>query len=55
MLAREVLREIPNQITQYFQSVKIQPNMPGVGNALLNQIGGALVNQVKQQDSYFDV
>ena len=29
--------------------------MPKAGNALLNQIGGALVNQVRAVDSFFDV
>lgn len=54
-LAREVLREIPGQIVKYFQGARIQPNMPNPQAQMLNQIGGALVNQVKKVDSYFDV
>ena len=27
-LAQEVLREVPKQLTSYFQSKKIKPNMP---------------------------
>lgn len=52
MLAKEVLREIPAQLVQYFQSMRIQPNMPSL---MANKVGGALVNQVKQGDSFFDV
>ena len=55
-LAREVLREIPGQVVQFFQSLRISPNMPNAGmSKMANLIGGALVNQVKVGDSYFDV
>ena len=50
-----MLREIPGQMVKYFQNVGIQPNLPTGQIQMLNQIGGALVNQVKKVDSFFDV
>lgn len=56
MLAKEVLREIPGQLVQYFQTMRISPNMPNGGmSKMANILGGALVNQVKQGEQYFDV
>ena len=47
-LAREVLREIPGQVVQFFQTLRISPNQRNMGmSKMANLIGGALVNQVK--------
>ena len=69
-LCREVLREIPTQLVQFFQTKKISPNMNihGISNMkdlanlqgmskMTQMIGGSLVNQVinKTTDSFFDL
>lgn len=45
-LAREVLREIPNQIVRYFQTNRIQPNLA---------VGDPMAGQAKPADSFFDM